>query len=407
MSLLAVVIGYSDRVNISVASVAMKDEFGWNQTTKGLVLSAFFIGYMGFMFLGGCLATRYGGKRVLGLAVLWWSVFTLLTPLAATMSLPVLIAARIAIGLGEAAIFPAAIELFGRWVPAAERTRAVAILMSGISLGTVTGLLATGWIVGHAGWPSAFYVFGLIGLVWVGIWLASVASDPATDVRMQQAERELIIASAPRRVESTAPMPWRALLLRPQVLALVITHFASNWTLYVLLTWLPSYLRDALGLSIENSGILSAGPWLVMFLMTYAGAGVSDAILRRTGRLAFTRKLMQSAGLLGSGAMLLLTQQASTVPRAIAVTCVATGLLALTWSGYAPNFLDLAPRHSGLLVGFSNTFATIPGIVAVALTGWLVDMTGTYTAAFALAATVSIVGAVVYILFGRAEPIAV
>ncbi len=405
MAFLAVTVAYSDRVNISVASVAMKDQFGWTQTTKGLVLAAFFIGYMGFMFLGGCLATRYGGKRVLGLAVLWWSVFTLLTPIAASISLPVLIAARIAIGLGEAAVFPAAIELFGRWIPAAERTRAVAILMSGISLGTVVGLLATGWIVGHSSWPFAFYVFGLIGLVWVAVWFAGAINDPAGDARLHRVERELLVATASRAVASATPTPWRALLLRPQVLAVCVTHFASNWTLYVLLTWLPSYLRDSLGLSIENSGVLSAGPWLAMFFGTYAGAGLSDAIMRRTGRLAFTRKLMQSAGLLGSGAMLLLAQRTSTVPMAIAVICVAAGLLGLTWSGYAPNFLDLAPRHSGLLVGFSNTFATIPGIVGVALTGWLVDTTGTYTAAFLLAATVSVVGTVAYIALGRTEPI--
>jgi ACS family sodium-dependent inorganic phosphate cotransporter len=404
MSFLAVLIAYSDRVNISVAAVAMKEELGWTQTTKGLVLSSFFIGYMAFMFVSGWLATRLGGKRVLGIAVLWWSVFTLLTPLVATISLPALIAARIAIGLGEAAVFPAALELFGRWVPSNERTRAVAILMSGLSLGTVVGLLVTGWIVGRTGWPAAFYFFGVIGLLWVGVWFQGAVNDPAADVRVQSAERALL-ASGTRPVDPAEPLPWRALLLRPAVLALVLTHFATTWTLYVFLTWLPSYFRDALGLSIANSGMVSAAPWLAMFLMTYGGALISDAIVRRTGRVAFTRKLLQSAGLLGSAAMLLLAHQTSTVPMALAVICVAAGLLGLTWAGYLPNFLDLAPRHSAVLMGFSNTFATIPGIVAVALTGWLVDVTGTYTAAFVLAAAISLAGTLAYIVLGRAEPI--
>ena len=403
---LAVVVGYSDRVNISVAAVAMKEELGWTQTTKGLVLSAFFIGYMAFMAISGWLAMRYGGKRALGLAMLWWSIFTLLTPIAAATSLPLLIAARIGMGVGEAAMFPAIFEMLGRWVPPAERTRSVAFITSGISLGTVIGLLATGWIVGRFAWPWAFYSFGVVGLLLTALWYATVSNDPHSDPRVLQSERALLAAAGPQANAPPQDLPWRALLLRPAVWALVLTHFAVTWTLYMLLSWMPSYFRDVQGVSIANSGLLSAAPWLSMFVMTYVAAAVSDIIARRTGRIAFTRKLIQGIGLLGSAALLLLAQQAQSVPTALAVVCGATGLLGFCWAGYAPNFLDLAPRHSGVLMGFSNTFATIPGIVGVAATGWLVDVTGTYTAAFALAAGVSATGAVIFMMFGKAEPLA-
>lgn len=103
----------------------MKDHFGWSQTQKGLVLAAFFVGYLSFMFVAGLLASRFGSKRVLGYSVLAWSIFTLLTPPAATVSIAVLVAGRIGMGVGEAGMFPAAMELFGRWVPTAERARAV------------------------------------------------------------------------------------------------------------------------------------------------------------------------------------------------------------------------------------------------------------------------------------------
>src|SRR5476651_1552241 len=96
LTFLACVIAYTDRVNISVAAVAMKEHFGWSQTEKGMVLSAFFVGYMLCMFIAGLLAARFGGKRVAGGAVLVWSIFTLLTPLAATISIPTLIGARVA-----------------------------------------------------------------------------------------------------------------------------------------------------------------------------------------------------------------------------------------------------------------------------------------------------------------------
>ena len=116
---LGCIIAFTDRVNISVAAIAMKDHFGWSQTQKGLVLAAFFVGYLLFMFVAGLLANRFGGKRVVGYSVLAWSIFTLLTPAAATLSFAVLVAGRIGMGVGEAGMFPATYELFDRWVPPA------------------------------------------------------------------------------------------------------------------------------------------------------------------------------------------------------------------------------------------------------------------------------------------------
>ena len=153
---LASFIAYTDRVNISVAAVAMQEDLGWSQTQKGLVLSSFFVGYMLFMYASGALAKRYGGRNVLGWAVVAWSAFTLLTPVAAAVSIPLLIATRILMGVGEAAIFPASVELYSRWIPVTERTRAMARLLSGVPMGTVVGLMATGWIVGRWHWSMAF-----------------------------------------------------------------------------------------------------------------------------------------------------------------------------------------------------------------------------------------------------------
>jgi len=407
LSFVACLIAYSDRVNISVAAVAMKEEFGWTQTQKGVVLSSFFIGYLLFMLASGWLANRYGGKRVLGLAVLAWSVFTLLTPPAAAISVAALVVVRIAMGIGEAAMFPASYELFGRWVPLTERTRAVGKLMSGIPAGTVIGLMATGWIVKHYDWTMAFYSFGVVGLAWVAIWFRQVGNDPATDARTSPEERALLLreatpAAAPEVAESP---PWRLLLLRVPVWAMVVSHFATTWTLYVLLSWLPSYFRDVQGLTIANAGLFSAAPWLAMFTVTNIAAPVADAMIRRGISITTARKVMQCTALVGSAGFLLATRDVQSPMVALALLCGATGALGCAWSGYAPNSLDMAPRYASVLFGFSNTFATIPGIVGVAITGWLVDVTGTYNSAFVLTAAVSGVGALVYALFFNARPL--
>ena len=401
---LAVVIGYTDRVNMSVASVAMRAEFGWSQTTKGFVLSAFFVGYISFLIVGGWLATRFGGKRVLGVAVLTWSVFTLLTPLAASQSLPLLIAVRIAMGIGEAAIFPATYELFGRWVPASERTHAIAALFSGISIGTVAGLIATGWITARYGWALSFYAFGILGLAWVVGWFLSVSNDHAADSRLTSSERALIEKISPGG-DRPGPFPWRRVLAEPAVRALLITHFCTTWSLYMFLTWLPSYLSDVQGVTVGNSGLFSAAPWVAMCITTYIAAAATGAWIRRGRSLTGARKLMQTIALLGSGLLLVLIGNVHTPALAVVLLCGAAGALGFAWSGYAPNLIDIAPRHSALLGAFSNTIATLPGIIAVSITGWLVDVTGTYTAAFVLTAAVAAIGALVFVRFGSARVI--
>ncbi|HQR25135.1 MAG TPA: MFS transporter, partial [Steroidobacteraceae bacterium] len=370
-----------------------------------LVLSSFFIGYMLCMYASGLLAKRYGGRNVLGVAVIAWSAFTLLTPPAAALSLSTLVAVRIGMGLGEAAIFPGAVELYSRWIPAEERTRAMARLLSGVPLGTVIGLAATGWIIGRWHWSVAFYAFGVLGLAWAVAWFSRVANDPAQDRHITPAELALIRETAPH-AESNEVLPMGRLLRLPAVWAMVAAHFATTWILYVLVSWLPSYFREVQGVSLAGSGLLSAAPWIAMFLVTNAGASLSDRMIRRGVALTRTRKLMQCLGLAGSAGFLLASRDVHSATVAAGLMCGAAGALGLAWSGFAPNSLDLSPRHAAQLYGLSNTVATIPGVVGVAVTGWLLDVTGTYSAAFALTAGVGMAGALVYALFFDARAVA-
>lgn len=403
---LAAFICYIDRVNISVAVLAMQERFGWSETVKGFVLSSFFFGYMLFQVPSGYLANRYGGKRVLGIAVAWWSLFTLITPLAA-LSLPLLIAARIGMGLGEAAMFPGAYNLFGRWIPLAERSRSVALLLSGVPIGNVVALLSSGWLVAHYGWPSAFYVFGAMGVVWVAVWIACAYDNPLDHPRLSADERALLAPlQAPRAPVAAAPdVPWSKLLSLPPVWALIVNHFCSNWGLYMLLAWLPSYFRKAQGFSIEYAGLYSAAPWLIMFLTINLSGWLADALIRRGVDLTLIRKGMQTFGLIGSSACLLLAGSAASPMVSVLLMCGALGALGFTWSGFLPNHLDIAPRYAGVLMGITNTAGTIPGIFAVQITGWLVDMSGSYHTAFVLTAAVNLLGLVVWWLFGTAKRI--
>lgn len=383
----AVFIAYIDRTNISVASIAMKEQFGWTETRKGYVLSSFFIGYLVLQVASGVLANKYGGKIILGAAVLWWSAFTILTPPAALLSFPALIAARIALGLGEAAVFPASVNMIGRWVPAERRSRAVAMCISGLSLGTVVSLPLTGALVKSYGWPTPFYVFGAVGLVWAVVWFFGVRSGRSTHLPHDE-------------IASRGPIPWSRLLRSSPVWAIFACHFANNWILYLLLAWLPSYFKSTFNVSLTNAGLLSAAPWLVTFVTANISGVVADTLMASGRSATFVRKLLQTLGTGGAALALLALPQVGTATTGVVVMCCASGMLGLCQAAFPANGFDIAPRYADVIWGMSNTFATVPGIVGVAITGWLVDRTGSYNTPFLVAAAIGMTATLVYLVFG-------
>lgn len=336
----AVFISYIDRTNISVASIAMKDEFKWTETTKGFVLSSFFVGYILLQVVSGILANKYGGKVVLGVAVLWWSLFTVLTPPAALFSFPALIGARMALGLGESAVFPASINMVGRWVPVSSRSRAVALFASGLSLGTVVSLPLTGWLVRAYGWPMPFYIFGIVGLAWVAAWFVGVGNDRGVEAEPAPADQRSI--------------PWGRIMRTPAVWAIIVNHFCHNWSLYVLLAWLPSYFKTTFGVTLTNAGLLSAAPWLTSFVMANVAGGLADRMINGGRSTTFVRKLMQVTGLLGAALFLVLVQTAGSPTTGMLLMCGATGTLAVCFAGFSPNSFDIAPRYADVIWGISN-----------------------------------------------------
>ena len=189
------------------------------------------------------------------------------------------------------------------------------------------------------------------------------------------------------------------------VWALVINHFCSNWTLYLMLTWLPSYFRDVQHMSITGSGLFAIGPWLCQFAVGNTAAHLADRMIARGWSVTSVRKIMQITGLLGGAAFLLLASQATTPGFALFTLCCALGTNGLGWAGFASNHLDIAPRHADILWGISNTAGTLPGIIGVAATGMLLDLTGSYTATFIVAAGISVFGAIVWLIWGTGKRI--
>jgi MFS family permease len=402
LSCAAIFVCYLDRVNISVAIIPMAESMGWAPDKQGLALSSFFIGYIATQIVGGRLADKHGGKAILAIGVLVWSVATLLTPPAAAAGFAMLIVVRILMGVGEGVAFPAVYSLYGRWMPKSENARAIGLTYAAIPLGSVMALLITPWMILKFGWEWVFYSFGLLGVIWYLFWLPLVTSFPAEHKSISAAERELI-AKDRSPVDANESPPWRQLLSSSAVWAIIVAHFCANWGTYVLLAWLPTYVNRGLGVDFAAIGVLSAIPYAVAFVGFSLTGALADRLLRIGWQPTRVRKFMQTIGFGGPCLMLLLVGYVETAPTAILLMSLGNLFLSFSAGGFAVNHLDVAPRHAGTLMGLSNTAGTIPGIVGVAASGFILAQTGSWQLVFQTAAAVYLFGMLFYLKFASGE----
>ncbi len=403
MCFAATFVCYIDRVNISVAIIPMAEELNWDIKTQGLVLSTFYVGYLLMQIYGGRLADRYGGKLVLGLGVLVWSVFTILTPPTAYIGLGALLVARIGMGLGEAVTFPSVYSLVTRWIPNTEKSKAIALNASGIPIGTVFALIATPLIVQALGWQWAFYLFGAVGVIWYLAWNKLVTTDPALHSGISSTELAYIKEHAPASGVVRDPPSLRHFLKNKALWAIIVAHFCNNWTLYVVLSWLPKYVNEGLGVSFAAVGLVAMLPHLTSFMFLNIMGSFADGLIRRGWDITLVRKLMQTIGFGGLATCLLLISSVTDVWAAIGILCLGKMFSAAGIGGHSVNHMDIGPKYAGTLMGITNTAGTIPGIVGVYVTGLILDATGSWELVFQVTAAVTLFGMVFYLIFASGE----
>ena len=403
LSTLAVFICYIDRINISVAAVEIQGQFGWDNTQLGLVLSSFFVGYIFTQYLGGFLADRYGGKRVLGYGVLLWSLFTILTPLAAHNGFFLLLLTRFLMGLGEGITFPAWHSLYARWVPFQERTRAIAFTNSGIPLGSIFAYIATPIIMILFGWEWAFYSFGALGILWFFFWQRNISSLPADHPNISKEELDYILAEAPASEIAPKLPPFKTLIKNKPLWAIIVAHFCANWPLFVLISWLPIFIKDGLGISYQDDTatfiLLILIPSAVSVIFLNLGGYLSDLYLKKGYQTLTIRRTCTIIGFGGSALCLALIPSVMSIMGVMVMLSITNICAGIGTGGFSVNHADIGPKHTGSLMGISATIATIPGIVGVAISGLLVDLTGSFDSVFYLASAILLFGGSFYFTF--------
>jgi len=351
---------------------------------------------------GGILSMKFGGKPIFGLGILGASLFTILLPFV-IFNFPLIITCRIVTGFFEAVSYPTVHHLISQWIPEKERSRAIGFIWSGAYMGTIFSNLISPQIVNWMGWHAIFYISGASGILWSIFFYFFTSSSPKENRFITQHELLVIEKGITKSKSENNPIPWKDLFSKFPIWALIINNFSSNWGFYVLLMWLPTYMKDELHYNLDDSGVLSFLPYVALFFLSIISGRFADVLLNAGINRTLVRKVFQTLGTLLPSLFLSLLCMKPESYIAVCYMIFAIACSGFSTPGAGVNSLDVAPHYAGVLLGITNTAATIPGIIGVAATGFILDITHSWCYVFLLATTIYVFGCFVFLVFATGK----
>lgn len=403
---LGVLINYFDRVNLSVSHNALTVDFGISDITFGYLLGAYNWSYALCQLPMGVVLDKFGVRKVGRISTLIWSIASFAAAVA--QGIGGLFSARLFLGLGESPAFPANAKAIGSWFPVQERSFATSLYDSAAKFASAIGVPLIGILLLHVGWRLSFAATGVISFLYFMLFFWMYC-EPEKDARLSMTEFALIRAQhGGRPYGSKDPRASLGYLLRQRkVLGLALGFGSYNYTFYLLLTWLPSYLSESLHIDLLHSFLYTGLPWLVAtFTELLLGGWLVDALIRHGWNANRVRLVVLVAGtalglgILGAG----LSHSAT---QALAWISLSNGgLAAASPVGWSIPALIAPPGSVGRVGGILNFSNQISGIAAPIVTGYLVYALHSFTAAFAVAGAYLIVGICGYLfLLRNVDPI--
>jgi len=367
---------YVDRVNVSTAAGTLQREFSLSNTQIGFIFSAFAYPYLVFQIIGGWLGDRFGARRTLLVCGLVWASATILTGLA--QGFLTLVLARVMLGFGEGATFPAATRAMSNWTVPSRRGFAQGLTHSCARIGNATTPPLVAWLILAFSWRGSFVILGLISFVWVIVWSFYFRDDPRDHPSITQQELDRLPAPVDGR--RAAEIPWGALVRRMWPVTLV--YFCYGWTLWLFLSWIPSFFLRNHHLDLKHSALFASGVFFAGVAGDTAGGVISDWLAKRTLDLRLARRNLVMVGLVG--AALSLVPLLLTRDIVVAALCLSLGFFfaELTIGPMWAIPMDIAPRYSGTASGLMNVGSALAAILSPVVAGWLIDTTGDWTLPF-------------------------
>ena len=379
-------ITYLDRVNVSTAAAGFGKEFHLSHTEVGLVFSAFAYPYLLFQVIGGWVSDRFGAKRTLLFCGTLWAAATFLTGFAG--GLASLLAARVLLGFGEGATFPAATAAMSRWVAKERRGFAQGITHAAARVGNALAPAAIVIVMAKYGWREAFYISGAISLVWVAIWWLTFTEHPKDHPRITAAELQVL----PTPKAKPAKVPFTRLFKR--MLPVTIVYFCYGWTLWLFLSWIPQYFLHSYNLNLTKSALFASTVFFAGVLGDTLGGIVTDKIFERTRSLKRARSWMVSICMFFT--LLALIPLMFTHDLYVSLACLAAGFFfaEMTIGPMWAIPMDIASEYSGTASGMMNTGSALAAIISPVLSGFLIDRFGSWELPFAGSMVLMAIGVV-------------
>jgi MFS transporter, ACS family, D-galactonate transporter len=402
-----VLISYIDRVNLSVSQNALHETFGISASTFGWLLSAYSWTYAALQLPSGVLLDRFGVRVVGRVSIFLWSVASFAAALSP--GLASFFGARFLLGVGEASTFPANAKATGYWFPVKERGLATAIFDSSAKLASAIGVPLVGIMLFRFGWRISFAATGILSLCYFGLFYCFYR-NPSEDKHLSEIERAFIADGGARPENAVRAAKGASLLYlvrQKKVIGVSIGFASYNYTFYLLLTWLPSYLSSAMHIDMLHSAFYTAVPWLFATIVELlVGGWLVDAMVQR-GRNSI--RVRQAVLVGGTSLGLGILGAAFSTTTAVALFWISVsigGLSAAAAVGWSIPAL-IAPRESvGSVGGIMNFVTQISAISAPIVTGYIVARTHSFAWAFAVAAIYLAVGVASYIfLLGDIAPV--
>jgi MFS family permease len=396
-------INYADRVALSVAATPVAQEFGLDKVEMGYLLSSFLWAYVLCLIPVGLLVDRFGGKIVNACGIGLWSLATVCTGLAPSHL--IVMASRVVMGMGESTSWPASNRIIREWFPAAERALANAIFGAGAAAGPALGAVGISAIVAAWGWRWGFIVAGSVGFIWLLLWWIFF-DRPERVSWLHPAERDKILNErdgefASHIAEQPASSLWYLLSLR-STWGLFLTQGCEVYGGYMLLTWLPSYLQQAKGLSVMDAGMLTAIPFGVASVLGVGLGKLSDVLLNPRTVSDGRRRIMIAVLLAGAATLMIIPF----INQLWLIIVLLAAMRAAGLAGSALNFAlvtdlvrnrsDIGKVTSTTVIG-GNSF----GLAAPIVTGYVVQITGSFDNAFFIAGFLPLIGAVATLTMTR------
>lgn len=383
-------------------------EFHWDSEKKGMLLGAFFYGYLILQIPAGWLCMKFGGKRVLGTCVFIASVINALLPEIARYNEDFFFIARITQGFFLGVVLPSNHYLWGKWAPTKEKGTLISFSISGLSAGMLTAYPISGLLSQYGfagGWPSVFYTFGGAGLLWTFAWYMLVSETPQEHPSISVEELAVMDQLKDNTNEKKQDhIPWCKIFSSLPVIGIIFANFTFDCSYYTLLITMPLFLRDVHKFNVATTGIVSAMPWFFMTIMISTAGFLADKA-RQVLPVGFTRKLFFNIGVIGSGFFLIIAGYVESSESTIVLLCVSVAFFGFAFSGFMVNPMDIAPKYGGTIIGISNSISTTPGFVGPAIVGIMTKhgTAGEWLEVFYGLAGVSIIGGLVYIILGSGK----